>query len=106
MKKLNNLKGKVKETAVEVKDWASENKGLIISCGALAVSIIGCVAITRYDSKKCAKAWRAAKEAYENGNLDHDFGPYKVMKIFEPTGQFIGETVCHEKTTNAFLELK
>lgn len=106
MKKLNELKGKVKETAVEVKDWTSEHKVAIACSGVYAGALIGCIVLGRHNSKKFETAWRAAKEAYENGNLDHDFGPYKVMKIFEPTGQFIGETVCHKDTCEVFLKLK
>lgn len=106
MKKLNEIKGKVKETAVEVKEFASENKGLIIAYGAFIGVVAGDIVLGQRSSKKYKAAWRAAKEAYENGNLAHDFGPYKVMKIFEPTGEFIGETVCHKDTCEAFLNFK
>lgn len=107
MKNMENLKGKVKETAIEVKDWASENKGAIIAYGACAGILVGSIVLGQRKDKKISAAWRAAKEAYDNGNLDHNFGPYKVMKFFEPkTGEFIGETMCHENTVEAFLNVK
>lgn len=106
MKKFNELKGKVKETAVEVKDWASENKGAIIAYGACAGILIGGIVLGRRNTKKFEAAWRAAKEAYENGNLDYDFGPYKVIKFFEPTGEFIGENIMHKDSCEVFMNLK
>lgn len=104
---LKEIKGKVKETAVEVKDWANEHKGNLIVGGVGAGIIIAGIVLGRKYDKKFESAWRAAKQAYDNGDLDHDFGPYKLMKFFEPkTGEFIGETLCHEDAVETFLNLK
>lgn len=106
MLKMNEMKNKVKETATEVKDFVVDNKGLVASCVFSGVLIIGNIAYGRKVDKKYATAWRKAKELYESGQLDGDFGPYKVMRFFEPTGEFIGETMCHENTVKAFLDVK
>lgn len=106
MSKINEIKNKVKETASEVKEGFVDNADVIIPLTVAAGFLIGGIAMCKHTSKKYEKLWRAAKEAYENGNMDYDFGPYKVMKIFEPTGEFIGETMCHESCTKAFLDLK
>ena len=104
---LKEIKGKAKEAAVEVKDWANEHKGNLIVCGVGAGIIITGIVLGRKYDKKFELAWRAAKQAYDNGELDHDFGPYKLMKFFEPkTGEFIGETLCHKDTVEAFLNVK
>lgn len=107
MLKANEIKGKVKETANKAKDWAFDHKEGLIASGALAGVLIGSIVLGRKYNKKFEKAWRAAKQAYERGQVDYDFGPYKVMRFLEPkTGEFIGETVCHEDACKAFLDLK
>lgn len=104
---LKEIKGKVKETAVEAKDWVYDHKEGLIACGALTGILVGGIVLGRKHTKKFESAWRAAKQAYDNGDLDYDFGPYKLMKFFEPkTGEFIGETLCHEDTVEAFLDVK
>lgn len=104
---LKEIKGKVKETATKVKDVVVDNKEVIAFYGVMTGVIVGSVVWGRHSSKKYETAWRKAKEAFENGQLDADFGPYKLMKFFEPkTGEFIGQTMCHEKSVKAFLELK
>lgn len=106
IKKLNGVTEKIKETAGKAKDVVVDNKEAIIVNGVAIGLLVGGVIYTKHNSKKFEKLWRAAKTAYENGDMDYDFGPYKVMKIFEPTGEFIGETLCHETATKAFLDLK
>ena len=107
MAKLENLKVKVKEKAVEAKDWMVDYKFELAFYGAAAGILIGGIVLWQHNAKKYEKAWRAAKEAYENGRLDQDFGPYKVMRFFEPkTGDFLGETMCHNDSVKAFLNLK
>lgn len=104
---LKEIKGKVKETAVEVKDWTIDHKEGLIAGGILTGVLIGSIVLGRRYDKKFEKAWRGAKQAYDNGQLDYDFGPYKLMKFFEPkTGEFIGETLCHKDTVEAFLNVK
>ena len=104
---LKEIKGKVKETAVKVKDLVVDNKEVVIYCGALTGILVGSIVYGRRINKKYDTAWRNAKQAFENGQLDADFGPYKLMKFFEPkTGDFIGQTMCHEDSVNAFLDLK
>lgn len=109
--KINEIKGKVKGMAVEAKDWVVDHKFELAFYGgfygAIAGVLAGSIVLGRHNSKKYEKAWRAAKEAYENGRLDSDFGPYKVMRFFEPsTGDFLGETMCHNDSVKAFLNLK
>lgn len=107
MAKLENLKVRVKGMASEAKDWFDDYKFEIAFYGITAGILVGGIALGQHYSKKYEKAWRAAKEAYENGHLDQDFGPYKLMKFFEPkTGEFIGETMCHEASVKSFLNLK
>ena len=106
MSKINEIKNKVKETTDKVKDVVVDNKKAIIVNGVAIGLLVGGVIYTKHNSKKFEKLWRAAMTAYENGDMNYDFGPYKVMKIFEPTGEFIGETLCHETATKAFLDLK
>ena len=106
MSKINEIKNKVKEKAGEVKDVIVDNKEALIVNGVAIGFLVGGIALSKHNSKKYHKLWSAAKEAYEAGNLDYDFGPYKVMKFFEPTGEFIGETLCHETAVKNFLELK
>lgn len=104
---LKEIKGKVKETAVEAKDWADDHKEGLIAFGVLTGVLVGGIVLGRIYDKKYESAWRAAKQAYDNGDLNHDFGPYKLMKFFEPkTGEFIGETLCHEDTVKGFLNVK
>lgn len=107
MSKMNEIKNKVKETATEVKDFVVDNKGLIASCAASGVLIIGGIVYGRKIDKKYETAWRKAKELFESGQLDGDFGPYKVAKFFEPkTGELIGQTMMHVDSVNAFSSLK
>lgn len=107
MSKINEIKGKIKDKATEAKDVIVDNKDVIVPLGVAAGVLIGGIALSKHNSKKFEAMWRAAKKAYDEGNLDYDFGPYKVMKIFEPkTGEFIGETLCHESATTAFLNVK
>lgn len=107
MNKLNKLTGKVKETAIQVKDWTSDHKSELIFCGAMAGVLVGGIVLGRRYDKKYAEMWRKASQAYKDGNLDYDFGPYKLMRIIEPkTGEFIGEVMCHEETCKAFLNIK
>lgn len=107
MSKINEIKVKVKETATEVKDFVVDNKGLIASCAFSSVLIIGGIVYGRKVDKKYETAWRKAKELYESGQLDGDFGPYKVAKFFEPkTGELIGQTMMHVDSVNAFSSLK
>lgn len=104
---LKEIKGKVKNVAKGAKEFVEENKALCIIDGAIVVGAITLGVLGHRHDKKFENAWRAAKEALDNGNLEHEFGPYKVMKFFEPkTGDFIGQTMCHEETVKAFLELK
>lgn len=106
-KVLKRIKSKAKETAATVKDVLVDNKEVIIGYGVAAGILVGCVVYGRHNSKKYEAAWRNAKKAFENGQLDADFGPYKLMRFFEPgTGDFIGETMCHEESMKAFLDLK
>lgn len=107
MTKINVLKGKVKGMAVEAKEWFSDHKVDIAIYGTMTGVLVGSIVLGRLHDKKFENAWRAAKTAYENGQLDADFGPYKLMKFFEPnTGEFIGETMCHKDIVEAFLKLK
>ena len=109
MAKLNkeNLKVKVKNVTDEVREFVDDNKFYIGFYGVGIGMIVGGIVLGRNYNKKFEEAWRAAKQAYDNGNLDYDFGPYKVMKFFEPkTGEFIGETLCHGETVKAFIDLK
>lgn len=107
VKTTKTMKGKVKETVNEVKEVLKDNKGFFIVNGVAIVFIVGGIVVSRQNSKKYEALWRAAMKAYENGNLDHDFGPYKVMKFFEPkTGEFIGKTVIHEDCMKMFLKIK
>lgn len=110
-KKINELKGKVKEVSVEAKEWFSDHKVDIAvygtMTGIIVGGIVGGIVLGRLHDKKYENAWHAAKTAYENGQLDADFGPYKLMRFLEPTtGEFIGETMCHKDTVEAFLKLK
>ena len=106
IKKLNGVAGKIKETGGKAKDVIVDNKEVIIVDGVVIGLLVGSIVLSKRNSKKYEALWRAAKKAYDEGNLDYDFGPYKVIKIFEPTGEFVGETLCHETTTKAFLNLK
>lgn len=107
MTKLKDLKVKVGEKASEAKDWIVDHSFEVAFYGTMTGVLVGSIVLGRHNSKKYEKAWRAAKEAYENGRLDSDFGPYKVMRFFEPaTGKFIGETMCHNDSVKAFLNLK
>lgn len=104
---LKEIKGKVKETAVEAKDWVYDHKEGMVAGGIGTGIIITGIVLGRNHAKKFESAWRAAKQAYDNGDLDYDFGPYKLMKFFEPkTGEFIGETLCHENAVEGFLNVK
>lgn len=107
MKKLNGITEKIKEKAGKAKDVIVDNKEVIIVDGLVVGLLVGSMVLSKRNSKKYETLWRAAKKAYDEGNLDYDFGPYKVMKIFEPkTGEFLGETLCHETATKAFLNIK
>ena len=107
MAMLKEIKGKVKETATEVKDLIVGNKELVAFYAAMTGVIVGGVVYGRHVNKKCMSAWRNAKQAFDNGQLDADFGPYKLMKFFEPkTGEFIGQTMCHKGLMEEFLKVK
>ena len=104
---LERVTGKVKEIGTEVKKWASENKSELIYWGALTGIIVGAGVLGHRNNKKFETAWRAAKSAHDNQDLDHDFGPYKIMCFMEPiTREFIGETMCHEDSMKNFLNVK
>lgn len=107
MSKINEIKNKAKEKAGAAKEWLVDNKSEIAYYGVLTGIAVGGVVASKLHDKKYHNMWSNAKNAWENGNLDHDFGPYKVMKFFEPkTGEFIGETMCHERAMKSFLKLK
>lgn len=107
MTKINEIKSKVRGMAVEAREWLDDHKSEIAVYGTITGVLVGGIVLGRLHDKKFENAWRAAKTAYENGQLDADFGPYKLMKFFEPnTGEFIGETMCHKDTVEAFLKLK
>lgn len=106
---LKEKTSKVKEKAVAAKEWLGENKDLLayyaVMGGIAGGMVVTCI-VTHNSNKKYLEAWRKAKEAFESNNMNHEFGPYKVMKFFEPTGEFIGQTMCHEGPMKKFLELK
>lgn len=105
--KVNEVKGKVKDGVNRTKELIMDNKELIVYCGAAVGVVVGSVVFGRHINKKYETAWRAAKQAFDNGQLDADFGPYKVTKFFEPkTGEFIGQTMIHKTSVEAFLDLK
>lgn len=103
---LKEIKTKAKETAVEVKDFVVDNKGLIAFYGVMACGMIACAVYGKHTSKKYDTLWHKAKEQLDNGQIKQDFGPYKIARFFEPTGEFMGEIPMHEKSTEAFLNLK
>lgn len=102
---LKEMKTKVKETANEVKDFVVDNKGLLIMYGVIGAAAVGSIAYGRHDSKKWQALWRKAKDQLDSGEIT-DFGPYKVCKFFEPTGEFIGQLPMAAPTVERFLELK
>lgn len=103
---LKELKGKVQNGIGRAKELVTDNKEACIYVGSL-VAIVGVSVICGRRNKRYQTAWRNAKQAFEAGQLDADFGPYKLMKFFEPaTGEFLGQTMCHEKSVKSFLDLK
>ena len=103
---LKELKSKVRNGIGRVKEVVADNKELVIYAGTM-VGVIGVSVVCGRRNKRYQTAWRNAKQAFEAGQLDTDFGPYKLMKFFEPTtGDFIGQTMIHEDSVEQFLKFK
>lgn len=104
---MSKITNKVKETMNKGKEFVADHKGEIIIYGILGGISIGSIAYGVMTGRKYTKAWRAAKEALDKGDMTADFGPYKIIEILEPkTMESLGKTVCHEKTCEEFLKLK
>ena len=104
---IKEMKEKVIGKVSEVKDWTVDHKVELIAVGVYAGIITGGVLLGRRSVKKGEVAWQKAMEAYKNGQMDYDFGPYKIMRILEPkTGDFIGEVLCHKDVCKALLGIK
>lgn len=101
----DEMKKQVKGFGTNVKEFVNENKWTIAYFGTLGAFAIGSVVVGRRNSKKFEALWRNAKEQLDRGEIT-DFGPYKVCKFFEPTGEFIGQLPMHEETVKQFLNIK
>lgn len=99
------MKEKVKETANDVKEFVSDNADSIVCCGIIGAAVIGSIVLSKRDMKKWHTLWSKAKDQLDNDNIT-DFGPYKICRFFEPTGEFMGQLPMHEKTVEGFLNLK
>lgn len=113
-KKMKELKNKVETKAKEVGtgfvDFVGDHVPEIIY-GTLVVGGLTMWGLALHkvnkESKGWEAAWRLANDHMKNNDTDFDYGPYKLMKFFEPkTGELIGQMACHEDTVKAFLEVK
>ena len=104
---LQEIKGKVKNGTEKVTDFCKDHWfELAVGAGCIVGGTIGIVLVKR-DSKKFETMWRGALHAYRNGDLNYDYGPYKVVKFFDPkTLEQIGDTVMHKDTVEAFMNCK
>lgn len=93
---------------MEQKEWIGNHKIELVTYGICGAIVIGSVVLGKKSDKKWHDKWLKATEAMNNGSTNpEDYGPYKLMKIFEPaTGEFIGQVMCHEDSCKAFLECK
>lgn len=111
--KSKELKRKAKKILPKIKDGATGLVGFfedhfveMIIGGCIVGGIVG-LAKAKNDSKAWEDAWRLANNYMKNNDFDHDFGPYKLMKVIEPkTGELLGQFACHEDTANVYLNLK
>ena len=65
------------------------------------------MALNKRSSDKAMATWREAQKHMLDGDRNFDYGPYKITKYFDPnTLEEIGKMVMHEKTVEAFLNVK
>lgn len=101
------IKEKAKNGAEKVKGFW-DDYGLIVGYCAVCIAIpVGTIALGRRKNKKFEIAWREAQKQMLDGNRNYDYGPYKLCKFFNPnTMEEIGKLMMHEKSVEAFLEVK
>ena len=101
------IKEKAKNGAEKVKDFWDDYGIIIGYCAACIVIPVGLIALGRRGSKKAMIAWREAQKQMLDGNLNYDYGPYKLCKFFDPnTLEEIGKVVMHKDTVEAFSKVK
>lgn len=108
MSKITNLKEKVEGKVNGAKEWVGNHKVELVTYAVFGGIVISSIAIGKKYDKKYHDMWLKAMEAMNNGSTNpEDYGPYKLMKIFEPgTEEFIGQLMCHEDACKGFLECK
>lgn len=100
------IKEKAKNGAEKVKDFW-DDYGYYGYCAVCIAIPVGVIALGIRGSKKAMIAWREAQKQMLDGNLNYDYGPYKLCKFFDPnTLEEIGKVVMHETSVDAFLKLK
>lgn len=101
------IKEKAKNGAEKVKDFWDDYGLLVGYCaGGIAITA-GLMALGKRSYKKAMIAWREAQKQMLDGNLNYDYGPYKLCKFFDPnTLEEIGKMVVHKDTVEAFLNVK
>lgn len=103
---MSKIMNKVKETMKSGKEFVVDHRDAIFTGAVVGISL-GCIAYGVMTGRKYSKMWRVAKEALDNGDMTANYGPYKIMEIFEPsTMKSLGRTVCHKDTCEAFLQVK
>lgn len=105
-KKAKKIEEKIKEGATGLVGFVGDHIPEFVGGAMFIGGIIGLAKLSQR-SKAFEDAWRLANNYMKNNDFDHDFGPYKLMKVFEPkTGEFLGQFACHEDTANIYLSLK
>lgn len=104
---MSKLTTKAKELAKRGKEFVSDHQTEIVCAGIIVSGIVATGAYIHIHNKRFFKLWQEANNALHNGDMNHDYGPYKIMRFIEPkTRELIGEVACHEDTCKAFLDIK
>ncbi len=108
MLKLREAKKKMCEKAANAKKWTSDHKKILIAGGALGAVVVSTVygMHVRKECKALDELWSKTIDAMKRKDRDFDYGPYKIMRFFEPkTEELIGEMPCHVNAVNGFLNV-
>ena len=97
-----------KKESGKVRKWISDHSEELIIGGIYTVIIGGSIALSIVGYKKnkeWTNQWKSAMNAFRKNDTEYDYGPYKVMRFFEPKdGTVIGDILAHKDLMETYLK--